>query len=212
MPTQTPLTDAINALTTYANTVTSASDTTLSDAVATLAAGYGGGGYVEPLYPVKFPLYAANGTTVIGSFYAYRRNDCTHVKLSFSTNYSTAAVFVNLNTGASGGSTNELINNKSLWFTIPSGKQTVLKYANVVNAGEIQFRCNIRKANASENVNGYDMTDGTYTNGYTITVTQTTAQNASCFYLAFSTGALSSASGKTLEFDVSFTVDGDLYF
>lgn len=40
----TPLTDAINALTTYANGVTGAYDTTLSDAVATLAAGYGGGG------------------------------------------------------------------------------------------------------------------------------------------------------------------------
>ena len=40
----TPLTDAINALTTYSNTVTGASDTTLSDAVATLASGYGGGG------------------------------------------------------------------------------------------------------------------------------------------------------------------------
>lgn len=40
----TPLTDAINALTTYANSVTGASDTTLSDAVDTLAAGYGGGG------------------------------------------------------------------------------------------------------------------------------------------------------------------------
>lgn len=39
-----PLTDAIEALTTYANTVTGASDTTLSDAVATLASGYGGGG------------------------------------------------------------------------------------------------------------------------------------------------------------------------
>ena len=38
-----PLTDAIEALTTYANTVTGASDTTLSDAVATLASGYGGG-------------------------------------------------------------------------------------------------------------------------------------------------------------------------
>lgn len=37
-----PLTDAIEALTTYANTVTGASDTTLSDAVATLAAGYRG--------------------------------------------------------------------------------------------------------------------------------------------------------------------------
>lgn len=47
MPTTTPLTDAINALTTYSNTVTGASDTTLSDAVATLAAGYGGGGGSE---------------------------------------------------------------------------------------------------------------------------------------------------------------------
>ena len=45
----TPLTDAIEALTTYANTVTGASDTTLSDAVATLASGYGGGGGLELL-------------------------------------------------------------------------------------------------------------------------------------------------------------------
>lgn len=40
----TPLTDSINALTTYANEVTGASDTTLSDAVHTLASGYGGSG------------------------------------------------------------------------------------------------------------------------------------------------------------------------
>jgi len=40
----TPLTDSINALTAYANGVTGASDTTLSDAVHTLASGYGGGG------------------------------------------------------------------------------------------------------------------------------------------------------------------------
>lgn len=41
-----PLTDGINALTRYANSVTGASDTTLSEAVATLANGYGqsGGG------------------------------------------------------------------------------------------------------------------------------------------------------------------------
>ena len=44
MPTATPLTDAINALTQYANETTGASDTTLSDAVGTLVAGYGGGG------------------------------------------------------------------------------------------------------------------------------------------------------------------------
>lgn len=47
----TPLTDAIEALTTYSNTVTGASDTTLSEAVATLASGYGGGGTDD------FPLH-----------------------------------------------------------------------------------------------------------------------------------------------------------
>ena len=45
----TPLTDAINALTTYANETTGASDTNLSDAVGTLVDGYGGGGGVSLL-------------------------------------------------------------------------------------------------------------------------------------------------------------------
>lgn len=40
----TPLTDAINALTRYANETTGASDTNLSDAVGTLVSGYGQGG------------------------------------------------------------------------------------------------------------------------------------------------------------------------
>lgn len=48
----TPLTDSINALTTYANEVTGASDTTLSDAVHTLASGYGQGGGVNYLNSV----------------------------------------------------------------------------------------------------------------------------------------------------------------
>lgn len=51
----TPLTDSINALTTYANEVTGVSDATLSDAVHTLAQGYGQGGvnyfaYVRSMY------------------------------------------------------------------------------------------------------------------------------------------------------------------
>lgn len=41
----TPLTDSINALTAYANEVTGGSDTNLSDAVHTLASGYGGGSH-----------------------------------------------------------------------------------------------------------------------------------------------------------------------
>ena len=43
-----PLTDAINALIRYANETTGASDTTLSDAVESLVAGYGGGGGDRP--------------------------------------------------------------------------------------------------------------------------------------------------------------------
>lgn len=44
----TPLTDRINALTAYSNNKTGASDTTLSDAVTRLVAGYGGGGASYP--------------------------------------------------------------------------------------------------------------------------------------------------------------------
>lgn len=42
------LTPKIEALTAYANTITGKSDTTLSDAVASLADGYGGGGTTYP--------------------------------------------------------------------------------------------------------------------------------------------------------------------
>lgn len=49
-----PLTDAIEALTTYANSVTGASDTTLSEAVATLAEGYGGGS-IDEIATDKWP-------------------------------------------------------------------------------------------------------------------------------------------------------------
>lgn len=57
----TPLTDAIEALTRYANETTGASDTTLSDAVGTLVAGYGGGGGGDPSHwvrPSEWPDYS----------------------------------------------------------------------------------------------------------------------------------------------------------
>ena len=56
----TPLTDSINALTTYANEVTGASDTTLSDAVHTLASGHGGGGWL----PASAELVASADDTL----------------------------------------------------------------------------------------------------------------------------------------------------
>ena len=70
----TPLTDGINALTAYANEVTGASDTTLSDAVGRLCEGYGGG---NELYPVGTDLVTkyigrnlsgGNGLFVLGNY------------------------------------------------------------------------------------------------------------------------------------------------
>ena len=68
-----PLTDSINALTSYANSVTGASDQTLSEAVATLASGYGGGSSLSwlasetPSPSVRNFFYAlANGTVEHG--------------------------------------------------------------------------------------------------------------------------------------------------
>ena len=75
MPSNTPLTDAINALTRYANETTGASDTTLSDAVGTLVAGYGGGGggtsigIQTPIPNILNMFYALeHGTATTGEF------------------------------------------------------------------------------------------------------------------------------------------------
>lgn len=71
----TPLTDAINALTTYANETTGASDTTLSEAVTTLVSGYGGGsgtsiGVTDTSIGNILNMFYAleNGTAVTGEF------------------------------------------------------------------------------------------------------------------------------------------------
>lgn len=63
-----PLTDGINALITYTNETTGASDATLSDAVESLVAGYGGGGVsVEDMATGSAPLgeITLNGVSVI---------------------------------------------------------------------------------------------------------------------------------------------------
>ena len=53
----TPLTDSINALTAYANEVTGASDTTLSDAVGRLCEGYGGSDIISEMARGEDLLY-----------------------------------------------------------------------------------------------------------------------------------------------------------
>lgn len=60
----TPLTDRINALTAYSNQKTGASDTTLSDAVTRLVAGYGGGG-IENGVEIKAVDNSGRATSIV---------------------------------------------------------------------------------------------------------------------------------------------------
>ena len=81
---ETPLTDSIEALTTYANQVTGASDTNLSDAVYTLAQGYGGGGNVLLLDRVE----------------AEQGFDGKILQVDFPSNYADYDFFITYNHGA----------------------------------------------------------------------------------------------------------------
>ena len=83
----TPLTDAINALTQYANETTGASDTTLSDAVGTLVAGYGGGGGAPTSSFVLKDYKVTTSKWVIDSGIANLIKDggCLHIKMTIPT-------------------------------------------------------------------------------------------------------------------------------
>lgn len=84
------LTSRIQALIAYANEVTGASDTTLADAVATLAEGYGsGGGYsIEEIASNQEPSghIVVNGNVATNAFYNKNRITSIHVKGQVSTN------------------------------------------------------------------------------------------------------------------------------
>lgn len=83
----TPLTDAINALTQYANETTGASDTTLSDAVGTLVAGYGGGGG-----DFETGVYVGDGTV-----------HSSYITITVSKQYSHFAILIDDITGHASG-------------------------------------------------------------------------------------------------------------
>lgn len=92
MSTTTPLTDAINALTTYANETTGASDTDLSSAVATLVAGYGSGGSSYDFADHAYPQGAitTSQTTIIAQTFRQRTGITSFVGDSVTNIYGYA--------------------------------------------------------------------------------------------------------------------------
>ena len=128
MPTQTPLTDAINALTTYANTVTSASDTTLSDAVATLAAGYGGGGGGNEDAILERTLISLtnNSITTLGNGALYDYSSLTSVTFgSVTTVEANAMAYCSGITSLSDANFPSLTRVKDSSFAYMTGLQTI---------------------------------------------------------------------------------------
>ena len=102
----TPLTDSINALTAYANEVTGQSDMNLSDAVHTLASGYGGGsdeltigvGLNPSVMNIWFP--SSVKTLIIESLVANQNNGRlpTFILDSFRSNAETESIILNYGT------------------------------------------------------------------------------------------------------------------
>lgn len=100
MPNATPLTDAINALTTYANETTGAGDTNLSDAVGTLIDGYGGGGGVSLLGEVTIQSNVRGYNLDLS---AYQNYNFFFVYLDAELTASDWLYYVKNGTSASGG-------------------------------------------------------------------------------------------------------------
>lgn len=110
-----PLTDAINALTRYANETTGQSDQTLSDAVETLVEGYGQGGgdhWVRPEGWANFDLLSKDDHAVYMTIdnrcppthfevYAYKQFYFQRVRINGD---GSVDVLESLESGASGGS------------------------------------------------------------------------------------------------------------
>ena len=104
MPSNTPLTDAINALTTYANETTGQSDTTLSDAVGTLVAGYGGGGGGGPISLLDTLTVSADSRTYNLDLTPYASYDFVFVYGDVTLSAADWLYFVQNGSSPSGGS------------------------------------------------------------------------------------------------------------
>lgn len=88
----TPLTDAINALTTYANETTGASDTTLSDAVETLVDGYGQGGGGYDIDTICTRSYTGDITTNADTIKSYTF-DGSHITYATGNNVDSVSAY-----------------------------------------------------------------------------------------------------------------------
>lgn len=173
-----PLTDAINALTTYANTVTGASDTTLSDAVATLANGYRGKSRLPSEY---------QEVDNIGVF----TNCYFNLGVLSSTNpgFYFSGLFLSRNNN--GGPHIISTNNNYLVFA-PRGNNTLIKLCGNENTSASGLNTGIVVAEFNKNSDGYF--EMTTSNGTTsATMTKGSLTSGTVYFCAYGMGLTQTA-------------------
>ena len=100
------------------------------------------------------------------------------------------------------------VNNKPVWFTIPSGSSCELKYLNIVCATDANpyMAMNFRTANASSSVSGFG-TGNFYaynTSRKIVSATATSNINVGALFAYFTSYAVNG----TIDFDFEFYVNG----
>lgn len=179
-----PLTDAINALTRYANETTGADDPDLSSAVRTLCDGYGGGGSVLPDGYTQLLYLKSYGTQYIDTELYTKANQTYYIMFEkesgginiFGNNVSGCASFLQL---ASNG--------LSLYYQYGSVNYSSFATASTIEALAIKM-----------NINGiwrWDYNTGTYAIKGTISGSSIT-ENANIHNILF--GRTTGASSRQL--------------
>lgn len=154
------------------------------------------GGSQQALYPLTDGTYAYENVTV-------EISNGNHVKLTYGSTLDSNHRYINLYKGTAGKDSS--INSLPEWFVIPAGELAVLKLTNIVNTADRTCALNFRKANASTS-GSFSTGDVALGNDITISKTLSTAFSTSCLFLFTNQNK-----AGTVEFDVSFVVDGVRY-
>lgn len=164
----------------------------------------------DALYPLAYDSYTIKATNNLGTI-TVSKGAKTHVKIEFPNAVTlNGGSFTNLTSKLSGTSASDILNNKPLWFTIPSGVLCELKLENPINTTGKNFAMNFRKALGTTSLS-WGLADGQHTTGETISQTLQTAEDASCLFIYMQTNTQIPANSK-IEFDITFTVNGTRYF
>lgn len=153
-------------------------------------------GEQQALYPLTDGTHAYKNVTV-------EISNGNHVKLTYGSMLDSIYRYINLYKGTAG--TVASIDSQPEWFVIPAGKLAVLKLTNIANTAGRTCAVNFRKANESMS-GSFSTGDVVLENDITISKTLSTAFSTSCLFLFTSQNK-----DGTVEFDVSFVVDGVRY-